>query len=138
MIGHMILIVPPDEISLVEVAKVKSGWRPDWRDALKKPAALWDGDALSDALSLIERIPQGRAMRCFNPGYGIRLHDDSVARAEVLFCFNCHSALMIDLLNPQRTKHPAFDPHSEPAQELLSRFRNCTGRWRWPLLGAKR
>ena len=139
MIVPVILIVPPDEIALVEVAMVKPGWRPDWRGALEEPVALWDGDALSEALKLIERLPESEVMRCFAPGYGIRLHDDSVARAEVLFCFQCHRALMIDLLNPRHKGVGAtFDPDSDPAQELLSRFRSSAGRWRWPRLRAER
>jgi len=33
MMAAVILIVPPDEIALVEVAKVKPGVRSDWRGA---------------------------------------------------------------------------------------------------------
>jgi hypothetical protein len=128
MLVPVLLIVPPDEIALAEVAKIKPGWRPDWRGALEEPAAIWDGEALSETLKLIERLPQSEVMRCFTPGYGIRLHDAAVARAEVLFCFHCHRALMIDLANPRHKGVGAtFDPDSDPAQELLSRFRGCKG-----------
>lgn len=139
MIVAVILIVPPDEVALIEVAKVKPEWRPDWRGALEEPVKLWDGDELSRALKLIEQLPKSQAKRCFLPGYGIRLHDESVARAEVLFCFQCHRALMIDLLNSRHNGVSAtFDPASDPAQELLSRFHSCAGRRRWSMFRAER
>jgi hypothetical protein len=139
MIVPVMLIVPPEEIAVVEVAKVKRGLRSDWRAALEEPVALWEGDALAEALELIEQLPESELMRCFAPGYGIRLHDASVARAEVLFCFNCHMALTIDLLDPQhRGVGATFDPDSDPARELFSRFRSCTRGWRWPRPRAER
>lgn len=122
----MILIVPPDEVALIEVAQVKGGYHSDWRGALDEPAALWDSASLTEALELIKQLPESEMMRCFTPGFGIRLHDESTARAEVLFCFHCHNALMIDLANPQRRQVWAtFDPDCAPARELLSRFRSC-------------
>jgi len=122
----VILIVPHDDIALIEVARVKRGIRSDWRDALEEPIALWDGPELAEALRLIEQMPEGELMRCFTPGFGIRIHDKSDLRAEVLFCFHCEMALMIDLKNPQSTQTGAsFDPDSEPARDLLSRFRNA-------------
>lgn len=122
----VILIVPPDEIALVEVAKVKRGQRSDWRGALEEPVAIWDGDVLAEVLGLIEQLPETDLTRCFAPAFGLRIHDESVARAEVLFCFNCEIALMIDLIDPRRDGGATFDSDSEPAQELLSRFRSCT------------
>jgi hypothetical protein len=121
----MILIVPHADITLVEVAQVKREARPDWRDALEEPLALWDGPRLAEVLRLIEQLPESEPMRCFSPGFGMRIHDKSDARAEVLFCFHCHIALMIDLHNPQnRHTGATFDPDSEPARELLARFRS--------------
>jgi hypothetical protein len=123
----VILIAPPEEIALIEVAQVMRDCSADWRGALKEPVALWDGALMAEALELIEQLPDSEMMRCFTPGFGIRLHDRSAARVEVLFCFHCHNALMIDLANPQ-LKHvwATFDPASAPARELLFRFRNCT------------
>jgi hypothetical protein len=126
MMVAVMLIVPPDEIALVEVAKVKRGVRSEWRGALEEPVAIWDGDALAEALGLIERLPESELTRCFDPGFGLRVHDESVARAEVLFCFKCDMALMIDLIDPRRDWGATFDSESEPAQELLSLFRSCT------------
>jgi len=126
MMMAVMLIVPPDEIALVEVAKVKRGVRLDWRDALEESVAIWDGDVLADVLGLIERLPASDLTRCFVPGFAIRVHDQSVARAEVLFCFKCDMALMIDLIDPRRDWGATFDSESEPARELLSRFRSCT------------
>ena len=122
----MRLIVPVDEVVLIEVARVKRDARPDWRDALEEPVALWDGSDVAEAVDLIERLPESDSYRCFTPGFGVRLHDESAARAEVLFCFHCHLALMIDLRNPAR-RHvgETFDAESDPARELLSRFQRC-------------
>ena len=121
----VILIVPPAEVALVEVAQVERGWRSDWRGALEEPAAILDGALLAEVLDLIGQLPESEMMRCFTPGFGIRLHDESVARVEVLFCFHCHNALMIDLASPKRGEVWAtFDPDSAPARELLSRFRS--------------
>lgn len=94
---------------------------------LEEPVAIWDGDVLADVLRLIERPPESELTRCFAPGFGIRVHDESVARAEVLFCFKCDMALMIDPTDPRRREVGAtFDSESRPARELLSHFRSCT------------
>ncbi|MBS2963735.1 hypothetical protein KGA66_11795 [Actinocrinis puniceicyclus] len=86
---------------------------------------LWEGAALAEVLGLIEQLPESGGMRCFTPRFGIRLHDASVARAEVYFCFHCHWAVMVDLLNPGRREvWETFDPDSDPARELLHRFRS--------------
>ena len=123
----VILIVPHNEIMLMEVAQVKRGRPPDWRDALEEPVALWDGAELAEVLGLIERLPESEPMRCFSPGFGIRVYVGSDARAEVLFCFQCHIALTIDLKDPQ-SGHTGmtFDPDSEPARDLLSWFRGVS------------
>jgi len=120
------LIIPRAEVTIAEVARVKRGWRSDWRGALEEPAAFWEGDVLAEALGLIDQLPESELMRCFSPGFGMRLHDESTARLEILFCFHCHIALMIDLVAPGRGQVGAtFDPDSDPARELLSRFRRC-------------
>lgn len=118
----MRLIVPTAEVALIEVAKVKRGWRSDWRDALEEPIALWDGNDVAETLELIERLPEDELYRCFTPGFGVRLHDEKAARAEVLFCFHCHMALMIDLQDRSRDMGETFDADSDPARELLARF----------------
>jgi hypothetical protein len=126
--GPVILIVPSNEVALIEVARVKRDMEPHWHRALEEPGAILDGATLAEVLELIERLPESETMRCFTPGFGIRVHDKSEARAEVLFCFHCHNALMIDLANPkQRQVWASFDPDSAPARELLSRFQNCLG-----------
>lgn len=122
----MRLIVPAAEVALIEVAQVKRGWRSDWRDALEEPIGLWDGSDVAEALQLIEQLPESDVYRCFMPGFGLRLHDAETARAEVLFCFHCHLALMIDLRDPSlRDVGETFDADSDPGRELLSRFQRC-------------
>jgi hypothetical protein len=131
----MRLIVPSEEVALIEVAEVKRGRRSDWRDALEEPIALWDGKAAAEALELIGRLPEDDLYRCFAPGFGVRLHDEKVARAEVLFCFHCHMALMIDLPDRSRDAGATFDAESDPARELLARFqeaRAAAGAWTMP------
>jgi hypothetical protein len=122
----MRLIVPVKEVALIEVARVKRGWRSDWRDALEEPIGLWEGSDVAETLLLIEQLPESDVYRCFMPGFGLRLHDVQTARAEVLFCFRCHMALMIDLRNPSRRDvGETFDAESDPGRELLSRFQGC-------------
>lgn len=124
----MRLIVPADEVVLIEVAKVKVSWAEDWRDALDEPAALWDGADVVEALDLIERLPGSTVYRCFTPGFGIRLHGETSALAQVLFCFHCHNALTIDLRERAgRQAHETFDADSEPGRALLERFQRA-----WP------
>lgn len=120
-------IVSSQDVALVEVAAVKRGWSSDWRDALEEPFALWDGGDVAEALRLMAEIPESDLYRCFSPGFGIRLHDATVARAEVLFCFQCHRALILDLRKPSRHAVSAtFDPESVPARDLLARFRGAS------------
>jgi hypothetical protein len=128
----MRLIVPAEEVALIEVARVKRGSQSPWRDVLEKPVALWDGIRMAEVLHLIERMPAGMPKRCFNPGFGLRLHDQQSARAEVLFCFHCHSVRMIDLQDLSRSNvAEAFDAGSDPARELLARLQGAKRRGRW-------
>lgn len=120
------LTVPHADVALLEVAAVKRGARSDWRDALEEPVTLWDGPNLAEALQLIERLPESELFRCFTPAFGLRAHDKRAARMEVLFCFKCHMALMIDLSDAgRRQTWTTFDGDSGPARELLYRFRTA-------------
>lgn len=106
---------------------MKRGWRSNWRDALEEPLALWDRSEAAVALDLIEQLPGSDLFRCFTPGYGLRLHDEKTALAEVLFCFRCHRALMIDLRGAGRGPvGETFDADSDLAHELLTRFQRCS------------
>lgn len=119
----MRLIVPADEVVLIEVAKVKVSWAKDWRGSLAEPTALWEGAAVAEALHMIERLPASKVYRCFTPGFGIRLHSETSALAEVLFCFHCHNSLTLDLRYPEgRQVYETFNADSDPGRTLLARF----------------
>jgi hypothetical protein len=67
-------------------------------------------------------------MRCFRPGYAIRLRSGPIVLAEVAFCFSCRNAAGASFQPDfQVPAWFAFDPRSAPAQQLLHLFRAAAG-----------
>jgi hypothetical protein len=85
----------------------------------------WDDSQVEAVLGLAAALPEAEQARCFIPGYAIRIRDAEGVLAEVAFCFRCRNA---KVLWPRATSGAAltwfaFDPDSQPAQQLLRRFR---------------
>jgi hypothetical protein len=72
----------------------------------------------------VAALPEAEQMRCFVPGFAVRLRSGAVVLAEVAFCFRCRNAMGVPSEHsPKAPGWFTFDPDSEPAQELLGRFR---------------
>jgi hypothetical protein len=119
----MLLPAESADIELIEVLRVTD--QRDWHAWTTVPGeefALWEGDAVRDALALIADLPDGVSYRCFVLGYGIRAHSADALLFEIAFCFRCHNAMVI---GPAHTRKGlvTFDADSAAAQELLRRLR---------------
>ncbi|GAA2358828.1 hypothetical protein [Streptomyces carpaticus] len=86
--------------------------------------ALWEGEQVQRTLALISGLPTSEIHRCFDPGWGVRVHGPEDVLFRIAFCFSCHGARLwgpgvdgdLDGIQP-------FDPDSPPARELLRQFR---------------
>jgi len=112
------------EIDVVAVDLARDGDWSRWRTVPGEVIGTWAGEQVHVALDLVAALPEAEQMRCFIPRFALRLRNETVVLAEVAFCFRCHNALCIS--SPHGPKTPTwftFDPESEPAQDLLRRFR---------------
>jgi hypothetical protein len=113
-----------DEIDVVAVAFDKDRDWSRWTTVPGDTVGTVGGDLVAKVLGLVEALPESEPMRCFVPGYAVRLRRGPRTVAEVAFCFDCHNAKGLPSdLSPQTPTWFTFDPDSEPAQELLRLFR---------------
>lgn len=89
-------------------------------------AAIWEGDQVQQALTLIADLPGSELYRCFLPGWGIRAHSSTDQLFEIAFCFRCHRARIWGPGLPAEQQGQTFDAESPAARELLHRFRSCS------------
>ncbi|MET9612328.1 hypothetical protein [Kitasatospora indigofera] len=114
---------------LVEAVRITapSAWRTEAGTLAGETVDRWE-DA-QEVLGLVSALPVGPAMRCFVPGFGIRVHAapgclfEGQVLFEIAFCFSCRWAFFLGAAVTQDIATQAFDTTSAPARELLRRFR---------------
>ncbi|MEV7155290.1 hypothetical protein AB0N77_11835 [Streptomyces misionensis] len=94
-------------------------------DVSGEETGVWEGAQALRTLTLIGDLPDGDMRRCFNPGWGVRVHGATGPLFRLAFCFECHGVRLWGPAVPagQEGFH-AFDADSAPARELLRRFRD--------------
>jgi hypothetical protein len=128
----MPVIVDAHDVTRIEVVAVALQQDPNWHAWTAVPGeviGVWDAGAVEAVLGLVAALPDAVPARCFVPGYAIRIRGAEGVVAEVAFCFQCRNA---KVLWPRATSDAAltwftFDPESQPAQDLLRRFRALGG-----------
>ena len=130
LLGHddgMPVIVDADHVREIDVVAVdleRDGDWSRWRTVPGEVIGTWTGQQAQVVLDLVAALPEAEQMRCFIPRFALRLRSEAVVLAEVAFCFQCHNALGISSrYSPKTPAWFTFDPDSEPAQDLLRRFR---------------
>lgn len=123
----MPVIAEPEAVREIDVIAVDLDLRGDWGQWSAVPGDVigtWTNDQVNEVLDLVAALPAAEQMRCFLPRFAVRLRSGPTVLAEVAFCFRCHNAMGIPSPhNPGTPRWFTFDPDSEPAQELLRRFR---------------
>jgi hypothetical protein len=123
----MPVIAEPEVVREIDVISVDLDLCKDWSLWSAVPGDVigtWTDDQVDEVLDLVAALPAAEQMRCFVPRFAVRPRSGPMVLAEVAFCFRCHNAMGIP--SPHSPKTPrwfTFDPGSEPAQELLRRFR---------------
>ncbi|TWV32562.1 hypothetical protein FRZ03_33270 [Streptomyces misionensis] len=121
----MPLPIPSEQAELIEIVRILDPLR-HYRaeDVSGEETGVWEGAEAVRALALIADLPDGDLHRCFNPGWGVRVHGTDGPLFRLAFCFECHGVRLWGPAVPagQEGIH-GFDADSAPARELLRRFR---------------
>ncbi|MGV2920419.1 hypothetical protein [Streptomyces alfalfae] len=122
----MLLPLTHGKTELIEVVRITDPVRHlTSEDLAGDTAAVWVGDQVQQALSLIADLPGSEMYRCFLPGWGVRAHGPTDLLFEIAFCFRCHGARVWGPDLPVERQGQTFDAESPAAVELLRRFRSC-------------
>jgi hypothetical protein len=102
-------IAAPHDVEEIDVIAVDRGRDRDWSHWTSVPGDVvgtWTGEEVEAVLDLVAALPEAEPMRCFVPGFGVRLRRGPVVLAEVAFCFRCHNAMGIP--SPRSPKTPKW------------------------------
>ncbi|TCO55686.1 hypothetical protein [Actinocrispum wychmicini] len=122
----MLLPVTASQVQRVDCIRIKAD--VEWHLVTSVPGETigsWQDADAAAIIDLVANLPDGEVMRCFFPGYGIRAHGADGILFEIAFCFRCHNVLTLSPGPQERRGLGGFDPDSQPAQELLAKFRAC-------------
>jgi hypothetical protein len=124
----MPIIAEAQQVGEIDLIDVDLERDPDWSGWKAVPGEVvgtWDGESVVTVLGLVAALPEAEQMRCFVPGYAIRLRRGPLTLAEVAFCFRCRNALGLPSAHsPQTPTWFTFNPDSEPARQLLRLFKD--------------
>ncbi|MFJ8085220.1 hypothetical protein ACIQ6Y_31940 [Streptomyces sp. NPDC096205] len=123
----MLLPIAHEKAQLIEVVCITDPvGQSIAEDLTGDEVAVWSGTQLDRALALISDLPGSDLMRCFFPGWGVRVRSTTELLFQMAFCYKCHG---VRLWGPQvpsgQVGLHAFDPDSTPARELLRGFREA-------------